>query len=222
MLSVMILDKLGVFYDDIAKPKHGSCPEISWGDLVTRIVEDKGSRRANELFPEIGEQTFNRMMRKCFPIRLNGGNQTWYFYLTSIIEYKLCGKCGLEKSFQEYHKDKNRSSLGVSSICKHCTAIEQTGQYDKYRESHLKSQEKHAGDIKARNALYRIDRANRVVSWTEVSQIREFYNNCPEGYHVDHIIPLKGELVSGLHVLSNLQYLTAEENMRKGNRYTFE
>lgn len=39
-----------------------------------------------------------------------------------------------------------------------------------------------------------------------------------EEYHVDHIIPLKGENVSGLHVWYNLQVITKEQNLQKKNK----
>ena len=45
--------------------------------------------------------------------------------------------------------------------------------------------------------------------------IQKIYENCPEGYEVDHIIPIsKG----GLHHQDNLQYLPWKENRRKSNK----
>lgn len=49
----------------------------------------------------------------------------------------------------------------------------------------------------------------------DLTAIKQFYLNCPEGYEVDHIIPIsKG----GQHSIDNLQYLTISENRSKGNK----
>jgi len=48
--------------------------------------------------------------------------------------------------------------------------------------------------------------------------IKEFYAACPEGYHVDHIIPLKNGVFTAFHSLENLQYLPAQENISKHNK----
>lgn len=48
--------------------------------------------------------------------------------------------------------------------------------------------------------------------------IDQFYEATQPGFAVDHIIPILGENVCGLHVPWNLQILTEEENSKKGNR----
>lgn len=68
-------------------------------------------------------------------------------------------------------------------------------------------------------ATYRADLVQRVPKWANIASIVEIYNNCPKGYHVDHIIPLRGKLVSGLHVENNLQYLLAVDNIAKNNKF---
>lgn len=68
---------------------------------------------------------------------------------------------------------------------------------------------------------YNARRAKRIIAATprgeDLRALNDFISNCPKGYAVDHIVPLFGKNVSGLHTLRNLQYLPVLENIRKRN-----
>ncbi len=89
-------------------------------------------------------------------------------------------------------------------------------QSERYRRWQKNNRDK----VRLKSATERAVRLQRMPAWADKQAIKNFYLNCPEGYHVDHIIPLRGKLVSGFHVLENLQYLPAKENMSKGNTYS--
>ena len=67
---------------------------------------------------------------------------------------------------------------------------------------------------------YRAAKDHRTVSWANHDVIRDIFRLAKQsGLTVDHIVPLRGELVCGLHVENNLQLLTLAENVRKGNKF---
>lgn len=80
---------------------------------------------------------------------------------------------------------------------------------------------------KARHASHQSLRCRRLLcaqpAWADTAAINAVYLKAQQtGMHVDHIIPLKGKTVSGLHVESNLQLLTPRENLRKRNKFSQE
>lgn len=221
MLTEAVLDKLGLDYNTVAKKKHGKSRGFTYGEILDRLLAKHGCS-AYTLFPEIGEQTFYRMMKKAFPdVVLAGGEQTWHYYFLSIIEHKYCGACESVKPFTAFSQN-NSTSLGIASHCKSCRNIAQSDQYTKYYEAHQKSYDRNYGKIRERSSRYKSERSLRVPPWSQKGLIQQFYEDCPEGCHVDHIVPLRGKEVSGLHVIENLQYLTAKDNLSKGNKYNIE
>jgi hypothetical protein len=103
------------------------------------------------------------------------------------------------------------------------------------REWTKRNPEYHHNHYLANKAVYVANRARRralqdsaTPIWLTAinkAQIQEMYDiakarkmQTSVDYHVDHIIPINGENVSGLHVPWNLQVITAKENLQKGNK----
>lgn len=127
---------------------------------------------------------------------------------TKLIEknppdFKKCARCKKDKHQLEFLRVPTSAS-GLGSKCKECRSIAQKNKY--YSD-------------KSKQRTYHHTRRNRTPKWADLNKIKDFYNNCPAGYAVDHIIPLKGKLVCGLHVENNLQYLTRKENSSKNNKF---
>lgn len=89
---------------------------------------------------------------------------------------------------------------------------------DKVRKIQRDYYSRNSDKIRAEAKTIRGLRALRVPGWANFNKIKDIYNKCPVGYEVDHILPLQGKTVSGLHVHNNLQYLPISENRSKHNK----
>jgi hypothetical protein len=84
--------------------------------------------------------------------------------------------------------------------------------YNKNRETEIRR-------VRTRNGKIR-----HGALWTTPAQQVEIdglylFTECFPWFEVDHIVPLNGATVSGLHVLGNLQVLSRKENRAKGNKF---
>lgn len=161
------------------------------------------------------------------------------------MEEKVCTKCNKSKYLSDFflRKDNNK----YRSKCKECMIYEnkiyrrnnpnitkainnkwESENKEKikitkriYRSNNRPKMNSHA----AKRHAAKLQRTPKWLTEEHFKEIESFYKKAKElenqdgiERHVDHIIPLQGETVSGLHVPWNLRVVTKEENLRKSNK----
>ena len=105
--------------------------------------------------------------------------------------------------------------------------------YEKNKEKAFEQARQYAKDNPAWKAAHCAKRRSRKLracpDWITPEQLKEiesFYQEAKRlfketgiPHHVDHIVPLQGKAVSGLHVPWNLQVITASANSKKSNHF---
>ena len=139
---------------------------------------------------------------------------------------RLCKKCG---SSNRYKVNRTNPQSGVqyqTTICGDCRCSYQrktniTGKWAKLNKEHIREYQRvyYKDKYKWRNGIYSKRLIQRTLPNEDLSVIKEFYSKCPIGYEVDHIIPLNGKTISGLHTITNLQYLPIKDNRSKSNKF---
>jgi hypothetical protein len=125
------------------------------------------------------------------------------------IKYKQTKKCKLyDKEYRLKNKDKlsqNQKEFRLNNKDK----VRKTKKLYNLNNPHTQ---------RAITAKYRASQLKATPKFADLNKIKEIYKNCPKGYTVDHIVPLQGKNVCGLHVHWNMQYLTRSENSSKSNK----
>lgn len=157
-----------------------------------------------------------------------------------LFNMKVCRNCGVEKELSLFPKQKQNKD-GHHSYCKMCRSAydkqrynpkERSEVYQLSLEQERKARREYYSNTKEdyyrRKAQRRASLLKRTPAWLtkeHLQSIRNIYKEChslnttsPERYEVDHIVPLQGKTVSGLHVPWNLQILPMSENRKKGNK----
>jgi 5-methylcytosine-specific restriction endonuclease McrA len=145
---------------------------------------------------------------------------------------KHCFGCKTTKLKSEFSKCSSRRD-GLQTQCKECKHVTATNWRiknksrsnaitEKWRKANL---DKDCARVARRSAA----KSDRMLKWgkeTLKKDIQIWYTRAKlastfmgGNWHVDHIVPLRGKTVSGLHVPWNLQILPAIENIKKGNKH---
>ena len=183
---------------------------ITAEDFVRGVLLSKNLAELTDLFEYNSTNSLKAaIMRNLKPFFPNKeGNSSWKKFLLISVEHKECSNCFNIlplKYFGKASTDKDN----VRSICKTCAS--------RYQKAYKQNNRKKFSEYQATREA---NKDKRTPGWADLKKIKEIYLNCPEDKEVDHIIPLQGKRVSGLHVEDNLQYLSKSENCRKGNRYS--
>lgn len=160
------------------------------------------------------------------------------------MSLKRCSCCGEEKDLSEFYL-----KLGKPiAHCKPCHRAKINGaSKERKRLKRQKEQAKglrnkgsrqaalealknwkaaNPGRVRNLRKTYKLRVQRQCPAWADRFAIDAMYEIAARlrqetglDWHVDHIIPLKGEIVSGLHVHTNLQIMLGADNMSKGNRF---
>lgn len=144
---------------------------------------------------------------------------------------KQCRICGDTKPTTEYNKQA-RNKDGLFHECKTCVEERRrerrAADPHKYRQLDKEHYERNKRRYIDKAYLYNKQRSQAMPAWLteehrfmleEIYELRDMRTEATGVvHHVDHIVPLRGETVSGLHVPWNLQVIPASENLKKSNR----
>lgn len=120
-----------------------------------------------------------------------------------------------KKRWRDANLEKARASEKASTLKNHALVLERKKIYQRANKPKWC---KYATDRKAA-------KLRATPSWVDHDAILAVYERCAEitkltgvKHEVDHIVPLQGELVCGLHVHYNLQPLPMVKNRSKANK----
>lgn len=125
-----------------------------------------------------------------------------------------------KKAVDTYYQNNKHKCMNATKIWKEKSGkgyqYTKTSRLNNPGSANFYNQKRHAAKLRRTPAWLTQDQFLQIKSiYSEAAELTKLLG---EWYEVDHIVPLQGQTVSGLHVPWNLQILTAKENGIKGNR----
>lgn len=189
-------------------------------DVINVLLINKNIVKASELLGNSKsslEKLCVRYLNKYFPNKVLA--VSWRDYFLFEAGCKECQSCNLIKLHEEYTYSKASSLDSLDYRCKSCKSISREYFTKNNPEYNQQTYRENKADYINRAIKYKTNRTMATPSWANLDKIKEIYDTCPTDYHVDHIVPLKGKNVCGLHVEYNLQHLPAIDNIKKSNKF---
>ena len=215
-----------------------SCEETKHVELFSKCTSNvdglqRKCKECNKKYRQLNKDHISETKKNCYIKNIDRYkskiNQYYIDNKETIIayqkEYSEINRDNIVAYKKEYNKNNKERFAPLKQECAKNYRKNNKNKIAKQARDYRRNNKDRINSNTAKRNAAKLQALPKWLTKEELEQIKELYTCAQmfklytgQEYHVDHIVPLQGENVCGLHVPWNLQVIPASENLSKSNK----